>query len=73
VKLEDADVIFTDSVFWDEEMMKALGEKASKMKPGSIIVSYKAFPGDAFEKVQTLPLPTSWSSATEWQVQRVKQ
>jgi len=72
VKLEDADVIFTDSVFWDEEMMKALGEKASKMKPGSIIVSYKAFPGDAFEKVQTLPLPTSWSSATAWQVQKVK-
>jgi len=71
VKLEDADVIFTDSVFWDEGMMKALGEKASKMKLGSIIFSYKAFPGDAFESLESLHLPTSWSSGTPWKVQKV--
>jgi len=61
VSLEDTDVVFTDSVLWDGSTMRALGEKASRMKPGSIIVSYKPFPGDSFDNLQSLTLPTSWS------------
>jgi hypothetical protein len=71
VNIQDADVIFTDSVFWTPEMMSILGEKASQMKPGSIIVSYKEFPGDSFVKFPPMSLPASWSGSTEWQVQQV--
>lgn len=63
VNIADADVVFTDSVFWSDEMLKILGEKASRMKPGSIIFSFKPFPGDSFKSLGEVSLETSWSQA----------
>lgn len=72
VDLKDADIIFTDSVFWTKEMMETLAGKAKHMKDGSLIFSYKPFPGDTFTDLKTLSLPTSWSSSTDWHVQQVQ-
>lgn len=60
VNISDADVIFGDSVFWNEKMMKTLGEKGSSMKSGSIIVSFKSFPGEKFTRQEPFPVWPSW-------------
>lgn len=70
VDISDADVIFTDSVFWTTDMMQTLGQKASKMKSGSVIVSFKLFPGSEFKDLGSVVLPASWDAGTTWHVQQ---
>lgn len=74
--ISDADLVFTDSVYWTPEQMKTLGEKASKMKSGSIIVSYRPLPGNNLASLGKVDLPVSWLNGpregVSFQVQQVK-
>jgi len=73
----DADVIFADSVLWNDELMAQLANTARRMKPGSFIISFTAFPNPkgatrpCFREVKAITEPTSWSSTTSWRVQEV--
>jgi hypothetical protein len=71
VSLDDTDVVFTDSVYWSDDMMQTLAAKAAKMKPGSVIFSFKAFPGEQFKHLSEETLGTSWDTGTTWQFQQV--
>mmetsp|Transcript_118069 Transcript_118069/g.333924 ORF Transcript_118069/g.333924 Transcript_118069/m.333924 type:complete len:301 (-) Transcript_118069:7-909(-) len=67
----DGDLVFVPSVLFPDWMVANLAATAQRMKPGSRIVSYKAFPGTAFKQVGEISEPTTWKHRTRWLVQEV--
>eukprot|EP00401_Gymnodinium_catenatum_P077146 CAMPEP_0117473264 /NCGR_PEP_ID=MMETSP0784-20121206/8683_1 /TAXON_ID=39447 /ORGANISM="" /LENGTH=328 /DNA_ID=CAMNT_0005267461 /DNA_START=85 /DNA_END=1071 /DNA_ORIENTATION=- len=73
----DADMIFADSLTWNDELMAQLTNTARKMKPGSFIISHQGFPNPTdsnrpcFREVKTIKEPTSWTKASSYLVQEV--
>merc|ERR1740123_1406671 len=56
----DADVIFTDSVEFSEEMMERLAAIGHGLRPGALIVTDKDFPGTMYEQVAQARMLSTW-------------
>lgn len=69
----DADVLFTDSSLFSKKVMANLTRIASRMKPGSKIISSSGFSGDNFRTEGSVLGPTSRSQGSTWTIQTVKE
>lgn len=68
----DADVLFTDSVMFSEEMKEDLARAARRLKPGAKVISFMGLPGLGLRSVLRFKGPTSWQNGTEWTIQVVE-
>jgi hypothetical protein len=68
--ISDADIIFMDSVEWNEDMMQHLGQMCQGLKPGSRIMTWKDLPAEGFIKEGSVNVPVTWLEDQEdtWQV-----
>lgn len=72
VDFSDADVLFTDSVMFSDDLKEGLASIAGRMKPGAKVVSFAGLPGPAFSaQKETFVGPTTWSPSTKWTIQTV--
>merc|ERR1719267_374588 len=60
-----------NSVMFSKKMMQAVAQKALKLKPGAIVITYDGLPGHGLEPVSNIQVKTSWSEATEYEIQKV--
>lgn len=73
VDFTDADIILVASVQFPSSVVAQLAETARWMKPGSITVSNKLFPGPDFRELGEFLEPTTWrQSGTLWKLQVVE-
>lgn len=68
----NADIIFTDSVMFEGDMLLGLAKVAEHMKEGAYIISEQGLPGDRFRLAETIVGPASWSNNQTWTIQTVK-
>lgn len=72
IDFDDADILFTDSASFSKDMMTRLAKAASRLRPGSKIISSTGFPGEGFNYEEKVVGKSSKSLGTTWTVQTVK-
>eukprot|EP00746_Dinoflagellata_sp_MGD_P008217 gnl/MRDRNA2_/MRDRNA2_116423_c0_seq1.p1 gnl/MRDRNA2_/MRDRNA2_116423_c0~~gnl/MRDRNA2_/MRDRNA2_116423_c0_seq1.p1 ORF type:complete len:353 (+),score=78.95 gnl/MRDRNA2_/MRDRNA2_116423_c0_seq1:93-1061(+) len=70
VDFSDADVVFTNSVMFSDQMLHRLAGRASNTKPGTIIVTAKKFPGPWYDDVGLLVEKATWEAHMQFVVQK---
>jgi SAM-dependent methyltransferase len=72
VDFSDADVVFTDSVMFSDDLKEGLARIARRMKPGAKVISFNGLPSPGFStQKESFVGPTSWSPSTTWTIQTV--
>ena len=62
--ISDADVIFSCSTCFDDEMMESIAEKVEKLKTGSRVITLtKSLPSNEFEEIHHCFYPMSWGTS----------
>lgn len=67
----DADIVFINSFTFPDDLMANIAHAASGLKPGSFIVAASRLPGDKFQVLRKVRLPTSWNNASTYFVHGV--
>lgn len=71
VDFSDADVVYVDATTWNKTMLKAEGLTASRMRPGSFVVTNQVFPGSNLKVVGEIVMPSTWGADSKWHIQKV--
>jgi SAM-dependent methyltransferase len=71
VDLSDADIIFANSVLFNQDMLDRVAKHAEFMKPGTKIITTAGLKGPYFKDVANFVAPTSWSEKSRWKIQEV--
>merc|ERR1719183_2374649 len=74
VDVSDADLVFTDSVEFPNDLLEGIAKIARRMKPGSKVISARGLPGPGFENKGAFAGPASWDGngfSSQWMLQTV--